>query len=89
MRSLLCMAYDLCDCLLNQCRTKPCHRMLVATPFIQTLKIKSPTYLTETGIQAFEKRLLADQHLSESGAGGARGVFSCPTKESKWKKSHE
>ena len=43
---------------------------------------RSPTCLTKAWIQAFEKRLLADQRLSGSGGGGARGVSLRSTKES-------
>ena len=59
----VCIAYDLCGCLLNQRRMKPCHQTLVVAPLIQTFKIRSLIYLTEAWIQTFKKRLLANQCL--------------------------
>ena len=52
------------------------------------LKVRSSTCLMEAWIQAFEKRLFADQSLSGSGSGGARGISSYSTKKSHWR-SHE
>ena len=55
---------DFCGCLLNQRHAKPCYQTLIVASFIQTLKIRSFTCLTKAWIQAFKKRLLADQRFS-------------------------
>ena len=67
--------YDLCSCFLNQRRVKPCYPTLVVTPLIQTLKIRSPTYLTEAWIQAFKKRLFTDQRLSNLVVVEGEGIY--------------
>ena len=68
----------------QECRAKPRHQTLIVAPLIPMLKIRSPTCLTEAWIQAFEKKLLADQRLSYASGGSVRGVASSTTKESHW-----
>ena len=58
MRSLACVAYDLYGCFLNQRRAKPYHRTHVVAPLIQTLKIRSPTCLTEARLRLEVLRVL-------------------------------
>ena len=63
---------------------KICYQTLVVTPFIQTLKIRSLTCLTEAWIQVFEKKLLADQRLPCASGGSVKGVALSTTKENHW-----
>ena len=47
----------------TKCTRMSC-KALSSNACCRSLKVRSPTYLTEAWIQAFEKRLLADQRLS-------------------------
>ena len=38
---------------------------------------------------AGSQKLFADQRLSDPSGGGARGISSCSTKKSHWRRSHE